>query len=69
MENLKGDFNHHTKSAGLNLSSSHASVSRKAVVHCWNIIGVKILKTLILQATEKSAVSITQGKKGRKICL
>ena len=41
MENLKGDFNHHTKSAGLNLSSSHASVSKKAVVHCWNIIGVK----------------------------
>lgn len=60
MENLEGGFNHPTKPAGLNLFSSHASVTEKAVVHCWNIIGVKILKTLTPQATEKSAVSITQ---------
>lgn len=37
MENLEGSrdggFNHPTKSAGLNLSFSHASVSEKAVVH------------------------------------
>lgn len=63
MENLEGGFKHSTKSADLNLSSSHASVSEKAVVRCWDIIGVKTLKTLIPQATEKSAVSTSQTLK------
>lgn len=49
-------FNHPAKSDGLSLSSSHASDSEEAVVRFWNITAVKILKTPMPQATEKSAV-------------